>query len=130
MAPTWQHPSRRRPKTARCQRCKAKIKIKSRGRVPKFCSATCRQLAYERRKWQRPKLVELAAEFRASFELQSFVRAEIWSILQAARLVPSNQPPALPRKSRPRAHLRVVEPQLEGKLPDSASELSKPPPDN
>jgi hypothetical protein len=74
MAPPWQHPARRRPKTARCQRCKAKIKIKSRGRVPKFCSATCRQLAYERRKWQRPTPIELAAKFRASYEVRSAIR--------------------------------------------------------
>jgi hypothetical protein len=71
------------------------------------------------------------AEFKATFEFQSFVRAEIWSILQAAGLVAPNQPPpVLLRKSRPRAHLRVVEPQPEHKLPDSSSELPKPPQHN
>ena len=127
----WQPPSRRRPKTTRCQRCKAKIKIKTRGRVPRFCSATSRQLAYEQRKWQRPTPVELAAKFRASYEVRSTIRDELWSMLQAAGLIAPNQPPpALPRKSRPRAHLRVVEREPEHKLPDSPSELPKPPQDN
>src|SRR6516165_7542434 len=83
----WQHPPRRRPKTARCERCKTKIKINGRGRVPKFCSPTCRQLAYQRRKWQRPAPVALLAEDLAAIRVREFMRAEIWSMLKAAGLV-------------------------------------------
>ena len=127
MGPPGKHPLRRRPKTTRCQHCKAMIKIKSRGRVPRFCSATCRQLAYEQRRWQRPTPVELMAQFKATFEFQSFLRAEIWSILQAAGLVALNQPlPPPPPKRRQPTHLRVVEPQPDQELPDAPSELPKP----
>src|SRR6516165_6940910 len=95
----WQHPKRRRPKTARCQRCKTKIKIKGRGRVPKFCSPTCRQLAYEQRRWQRPTPVELLAKDIATIQVRDFIRAEIWGMLQEAGLVASDRlPPSPPAK--------------------------------
>jgi hypothetical protein len=128
---SWQHPSRRRRKTARCERCRTKIKIKSRGRVPKFCSPTCRQLAYERRKWQRPTPVELLAQDTATIKVRDFIRAEIWAVLQTANLVPPNQPPPLtpPKRQRP-THLRVVKPQPEHELPDSLSALPKAPQDD
>src|SRR6476646_7533011 len=128
MALPWQHPSRRRPKTARCARCRTKIKIKSRGRVPKFCSPTCRQLAYEQRRWQRPTPVELLAKDIATIKCRDFIRAEVWSALQMAGLVASNQPPwPSPKRQRP-THLRIVKPQPE--LPDNPSQLPKPPQDD
>jgi hypothetical protein len=85
LPPWWSR--RRRPKTKRCERCKAKIKVKGRGRVPRFCSPTCRQLAYEQRKWQRPAPVVLAAQDIATIHVRDFIRAEIWSLLQAAARV-------------------------------------------
>ena len=110
--PPFQHLSRRRPRTTRCQRCKTKIKIKGRGRVPRFCSPTCRQLAYEQRKWQRPAPVESLARDLATVKVRDFIRAEIWSQLQAAGLIAPNQPPPLPPKARQKpTHLRVVEPR-------------------
>jgi hypothetical protein len=38
--------SRRRAATT-CGWCKAPLKVKARGRIPKWCSATCRQRAWE-----------------------------------------------------------------------------------
>jgi hypothetical protein len=52
---------RKRPRTLRCRWCNSKIEIKPRGRVPEFCSQTCRQRAYEQRKWARPATVEMVA---------------------------------------------------------------------
>jgi hypothetical protein len=120
-APLWQFSRRRRPKTARCARCKSKIKIKGRGRVPKFCSPTCRQLSYQQRKWQKPTALALLADDIATVKVRAFIRAEIWSALQAAGLVAPNQPPpSLYPKRQPRRHLRLVE---QSGLSDKPREL-------
>jgi hypothetical protein len=50
---TAARPERRRRKTARCQVCKERFKISPRGRPPTFCGRSCRQRAYEQRKWSR-----------------------------------------------------------------------------
>jgi hypothetical protein len=69
-------------------------------------------LAYEQRKWQTPAPVELLARDLATARVRDFLRAEIWSLLQAAGLIAPNQaPPPLPRTRRQSTHLRVVEPQ-------------------
>ena len=94
--------------------------------MPKFCSPTCRQLAYERRKWQRPTAVELLAKDIATNNIRAIIRAEVWTVLQMAGVVSPNQPPPLsPSKHQPPTHLRVVKPQPEHELPDSPSELPK-----
>ena len=82
MTSPWHHPSQQRPKSKRCARCKSKIKIKGRRRVPKFCSPTCRQLAYEQQRRQRPTPVELLAKDICTIQVRDFIRAEIWSMLQ------------------------------------------------
>src|SRR6516164_8745589 len=110
MTSRWPHPSQQRPKSRRCARCKSKIKIKGRGRIPKFCSPTCRQLAYEQRRWQRPTPVELLAKDICTIQVRDFIRAEIWSALQFAGLVGPTQPPPWPPPKRQRPpHLRVVQ---------------------
>src|SRR4051794_34703072 len=50
----------RRPKTVRCEWCKAKIKVKPRGRLPRYCCQSCRQRGYEIRKWNQPHLAAFA----------------------------------------------------------------------
>jgi hypothetical protein len=120
------HPSQQRPKSRRCARCKSKIKIKGRGRVPKFCSPTCRQLAYEQWRWRRSTPVELLAKDIATIQVRDFIRAEIWGMLQEAGLVASDRHPASPPPKRQRpAHLRVVKPETEHELPNSPAELSE-----
>jgi hypothetical protein len=66
--------------TVRCVRCKTKIKIKGRGRVPKFCSPTCRQLTYEQRKWQRPTPVVFWLRTLLRSEFASFAKAHGYTI--------------------------------------------------
>jgi hypothetical protein len=122
MTSPWPHPSQQRPKSRRCARCKSKIKIKGRGRVPSFCSPTCRQLAYEQRRWQRPTPVELLAKDIGNIQVRDFIRAEIWSMLQEAGLVASDRrPPSPPPKRQRPAHLRVVQPP-EHEPPNRPSE--------
>jgi hypothetical protein len=50
--------------------------IKPRGRVPEFYSQTCRQRAYEKRKWAPPAAVELVARELAPPKVQAVIRAE------------------------------------------------------
>jgi hypothetical protein len=115
--------ARRRAKSVRCEHCKTRIKIKTRGRVPKFCSPTCRQLAYERRKWQRPTPVELLAQDIAHAKFRDFVRKEIWTVLQMAELISRDQSlPSAPRNARSRTPLRLVETQPESELAASPSQ--------
>jgi hypothetical protein len=56
--------------------------------------------------------VELLARDLATAKVRAFIRAEIWSLLEAAGLIAPNQPPPLPPKTRRKpAYLRVVEPR-------------------
>jgi hypothetical protein len=75
--------------------------------------------------------VELLAQDIATTRVRDFIRAEVWTVLQAAGLVAPNHPLSLPpRKRQQPAYLRVVKPRREQELPDSASELPKPPQDD
>jgi hypothetical protein len=101
---------RKRPRTLRCRWCNTKIEIKPRGRVAEFCSQTCRQRAYEQRKWARPAPVELLARDLATAKFREAVRAELWSLLRERGLVPAAEPPPLPKKPR-KPNLRLVKPE-------------------
>ena len=43
-----------RPRAVRCLKCKRSIRVKPVGRLPTFCSPSCRQMAFRRRS-QMPK---------------------------------------------------------------------------
>jgi len=109
----------KRAKTAKCRRCSARIEIKTRGRPSSFCSRSCRQRAYERRKWQRPHALELLARDLAAVQIHDVIREEIWNILQQMGLErPSTVPPnASAQKNKPK--LRLVE--SESKDPSESS---------
>ena len=98
---------RRRPRTKLCERCRSKMKVGSRGRVPRFCSSSCRQLEYEQRKWQRPTPVQLLAQDINTALVREVIRREFWAVLKEAGLV-SNLPAPVPPKPRRRGHLRLV----------------------
>ena len=51
----------------RCKWCKRLVKAKPRGRPSNFCSATCRQRSYERRKMAKQKQEEANAINKALF---------------------------------------------------------------
>lgn len=98
----------KRPKSRKCAWCKKRIKIKPRGRVPVFCSSSCRQHAYEKRKWQRPHALELLAYDLAHTKVREEIRRQILSVLQEMGLPVEAVPPSRKLKSSP-IHLRVVE---------------------
>ena len=97
---------RRRPRTTRCKRCKAKIKVKRKGPVPKYCSQSCKQEGYLRRRFRSP--LELVARDLASIELREVIRTTIMDILVQQGLVKSHLPPPImhkPKPKKPNLHL-------------------------
>ena len=98
---------RRRPRTTRCKRCKGKIKVKNKGRVPKYCSQSCKQEAYLRRRFRSP--LELVARDLARIEVREFIRTTIEDILVQQGLMKSNMlPPTIPEPKPKKPNLRLV----------------------
>jgi hypothetical protein len=98
-------PRTRTRRSSRCPVCKERFRIKSRGRPPTFCGRSCRQRAYERRKWSRPHPVELLARDIATVQVRDFIRQQVREILLQAGI---DLPPP-PPKPRRRANLRLVD---------------------
>ena len=83
--------------------------MRSRGRVPRFCSRTCRQRAYEQRKWQRPTPVDLLGRDLKSMAVRQLIREEVWKVLRELGLAPKAPvEPTVSKKSRP--ELRLIRP--------------------
>ena len=96
----------KRPKTLRCRWCKKKIAVQPRGRLPDYCSHSCRQRAYERAKWQQPHLVALRKDLlrvAVNTEIRRAVSEATDRILREAGLEEYAAPP-----KKPRPVLRVV----------------------
>jgi hypothetical protein len=73
-----------------------------------FCSRSCRQRAYEQRKWSRPQPVELLARDIATVQVRAFIRQVVREFLLEAGI--DLPPPSSPPKSKRRASsLRLVE---------------------
>jgi hypothetical protein len=73
-----------------------------------FCSRSCRQRAYEQRKWRRPRSVELLAKDIATVRVRDVIRAEILAIMKELGLVGLEQK-LLPVERRRRApNLRLI----------------------
>jgi hypothetical protein len=70
---------RRRPKTVRCRRCRAKVLVKRKGPLPLYCSDTCRQMAYQKRRYQGP--MELVAQDIATNRVRAVIRGMSRSML-------------------------------------------------
>ena len=98
---------RRRPRTTRCKRCKTEIKVKNKGPVPKYCSQSCKQEAYLRRRFRSP--LDLVARDLASIEFRDFIRRTIVDILVQQGLVKNNLPPPNRCEPKPKKpNLRLV----------------------
>src|SRR5437764_10191 len=93
--------ARRRPKTLRCIRCKAKITVSPRGRLPRYCSHTCRQRTYERHKWEQPHLIALGKDL-ITIRLIAAAEAAVNNVLEGLGITP-------PPPKRPKPNLRVVQ---------------------
>jgi len=103
-------PPRRRPKTARCRHCKEKISVKRKGPVPVYCSHSCRQLAYEKRRELGPKV--MATREVGSMTFRYIIRMEIIKALEQYGLIASGAPPP-PEMKRPQPNLRLIEKEKE-----------------
>jgi hypothetical protein len=104
---TAARPEWRPRKTARCPVCKERFKISPRGRPRTFCGRSCRQRAYEQRKWSRPHLVELLARDIASARVRDFIREQVRELLLEAGII--LPPPSPPTPKRRHPALRLVE---------------------
>jgi hypothetical protein len=100
----------KRPRTIRCQCCRKSFKVPIRGRLPNYCSASCRQRAYQKRKWRGEGPFAVLAEDLAHIRVREWLRKEIWSLLVQAGLAAPHSPvpPIAPRRSR--AKLKLVPP--------------------
>jgi len=98
--------ARSRRRSVRCPVCKTRFKVNSRGRPPTFCSQSCRQRAYEQRKWSRPHPVEQLARDIDTARVRNVIREEVREALLAAGIIPS--PPA-PKPKRRGPPLRLVD---------------------
>ena len=80
---------RPRPRTIRCLKCKRSIRVKPAGRIPVFCSPSCRQMTFKKRsrmpKPPAPTHDELAVR--------------IWEMLTEFRLVTGDLPSPKRRSS-------------------------------
>jgi hypothetical protein len=97
---------KRRPRTVRCRRCKAKIKVRPKGRVPIFCGRNCRQRAYEHNHALRPTLTPMSMLARDldTVRVRDVIREEVRAILRDMGF----NPPPPPRKPDRKGLLRVV----------------------
>jgi hypothetical protein len=77
----------RRPKTIACAHCGRKFKIEPFGRVPRYCSASCRSMAFAKNQ----RGVRLSSEDRQ--------RMRTWELLKDAGFVPADMP-LPPRRKR------------------------------
>jgi hypothetical protein len=91
--------------------CNTKFKVPPRGRFREYCSARCRQRAYESRKWSRPKPVEALAADLAHVQVRSWLRQEIWTLLVEAGVIPAKTPMPTAKPKQSKDHLRLVPPQ-------------------
>ena len=98
---------KRRPRSVRCQECKQAIKLKKRGRIPSYCSATCKQQAYLKRKFRG--LAEVVTQSIQTIKGRAYLRGEIWAILQETGLAPKSEPPPpVKSKRKPTSPLRLI----------------------
>ncbi len=91
----------RRPKSARCLFCKKRFTLRSRGRIPRYCSPAHRQRAYELRKWRRPTLVALADDLRQIRE-KDRIRAAVREFFAEAGIILPPPPVREPKSKKSR----------------------------
>jgi hypothetical protein len=95
-----------RRRSVRCPVCEKMFKINSRGRPPTFCSRSCRQRAYEQRKWSRPHPVELLARDIDIARVRDVIRQELREALLTAGII---LPPPAPKPKRRYPTLRLID---------------------
>ena len=97
--------ARLRRRSLRCPVCKKRFKVNSRGRPPTFCSRSCRQRAYEQRRWSRPHPVELLARDIDTARVRDFMWQMLREALLSAGII---VPPNPPKPKRRGPSLRLI----------------------
>jgi hypothetical protein len=72
-----------RPKTVRCLKCKRSIKVKPVGRLPTFCSPSCRQMVFRK----------LSRMPKPPAPTRDELAVRIWEMLTEFGLVTGDLPP-------------------------------------
>jgi hypothetical protein len=98
--------AQKRPRRTRCRSCRGQIRVKAKGRIPTFCSHSCKQKAYLTRRYQGP--MELLAKDIATWQVRVAIRQEVMSLLAQLGFVTSESPPLLPSKPRAKPKLRLI----------------------
>jgi hypothetical protein len=98
--------ARLRRRSVRCPVCKKRFKVNPRGRPPTFCSRSCRQRAYEQRRWSRPHPIELLARGIDTARVRDVIRQEVREALLAAGII---LPPPAPKPKRRGPPLRLID---------------------
>jgi hypothetical protein len=84
--------------------------VPARGRLPNYCSDSCRQRAYQKRKWRGEGPVALLAKDLAHIRVREWLRKEIWALpVQAGLASPHRPVPPIPPQPQ-RAKLKLVQP--------------------
>ena len=76
-----------RPRTMRCLRCRKRFPVKPHGPTPIYCSPSCKQAVFRKRK-QRPKQPPITDEEQH--------RRMIWEALKIFKLVEGDMPQPKP----------------------------------
>jgi hypothetical protein len=116
-------PKRKLGVKVKCAECGKKFALPARGRLPEYCSQTCRQRAYEARKWQEKLLPHGVAPALLQKDLvptlnRAFIKELVREIL-VEEGPPAVSPPAKHRKPQPR-HLRLVEKVQQNEDPEKS----------
>ena len=85
----------RRPKTARCVRCKKRFAVKPVGPMPIYCSGACKQAVFQKvarlKRRPKPEPMILVGDERQ--------RLFVWDLLKDGGLIPPDKP--LPPRRKP-----------------------------
>ena len=98
----------KRPKSAKCASCRERFRVKAKGRVPTYCSQSCKQMGYLRRKLLGPMPLLLLRKDIATVQVRDAIRREVWSIMQQAGLVLPQRPVPPPPRTKSKPALRIV----------------------
>jgi hypothetical protein len=79
-----------RPKTVRCLKCKRRVPVKPAGRIPVFCSPSCRQAIFRK----RSRMPKPPAPARDELAIR------MWEMLTEFGLVSGDLPPPKPEGER------------------------------
>jgi DNA-directed RNA polymerase subunit RPC12/RpoP len=75
-----------RPRTVKCARCGERIAVKPQGRLPRYCSQSCRSMHFKsRERAAKPTLSPMPLEEKR--------RAALWDALREFGLVSGDLPP-------------------------------------